>query len=139
MKRTIRNCAIAAALASLIGAGVARAEPVQVSLADYAFNFPAHGYEIIVVGKTGDFREKATNDYIYITDGGYTIWARTDRLGRSDRQKFLAFYNAECKRSAKCAIRATGEVELDDDLQMIFRIHAAKLAGGGSHLTVGTQ
>ena len=46
--------------------------------------------------RNGRFREKATNDFIYIRDGGYTIWARTDRLGRADRQKFLDFYNANC-------------------------------------------
>ena len=136
--RTFQKCAVAASLAGLIGAGTAHAEPVAVSLADYAFNFPAHGYEIIVTGETGDFREKATNDFIYIRDGGYTVWARTDRLGRADRQKFLAFYNANCQQRAKCAITATGEVELNDELKMIFRIHAAELAKDGNALAVGS-
>ena len=115
----------------------AAADPVPVSLADYAFNFPAHGYEIIVTGETGDFREKATNDFIYIRDGGYTIWARTDRLGRADRQKFLEFYNANCERMEKCIIKATGEIELNDELKMIFRIHEAELVKDGNTLAVG--
>ena len=134
----MKRVACALAMVGACYAIPAVAEPVEVSLPDYAFNFPAHGYEIIVTGETGDFREKATNDFIYIRDGGYTIWARTDRLGRADRQKFLEFYNANCERAAKCTIKATGEIELNDEMKMIFRIYAAELNQDGNALAVGT-
>ena len=74
----------------------AAADPVPVSLADYAFNFPAHGYEIVVTGETGDIREKATNDFIYIR-GRWLHYLGTDRPARPRRQ-------AEVPRLLQCQL-----------------------------------
>ena len=40
----------------------AAAETPQVSLADYAFDFPTYGYEITVSGKTRNPNDKLTAD-----------------------------------------------------------------------------
>ena len=127
-----------ATVTSILGVGAAWAEPTPVSLSDYAFNFPAHGYEIVIEGKTGDFREKSGNDYIYVRDGGYVIWTRIDQLGRADRQAFVEFYNTHCERMEPCSITAVGEVELNDEMKMIFRIQKAELSRAGNTLTAGT-
>ena len=37
----------------------------------------------------------------------------------------------------KCIIKATGEIELNDELKMIFRIHEAELVKDGNTLAVG--
>ena len=113
----------------------AASEPVQVSLADYAFDFPKHGHEITVVGKTRNFRDKLTaDDYITINDDGYKLKTLIDRMGRKDRQQFIGFFNTHCIvgfRDKGCAITASGDIELDEAMRMIFRISTAKISKGG--------
>lgn len=132
--------AIIAALAfvGMVGISAVRAEPVTVSLGDYAFNFAEHGYEITVEGTTGFHgQKKTTDDFIWIYDDGYSLWSRIDRLSRSDRQSFLDFYNAHCEWRTKCTVSAAGEVELDSDLKMIFLIRWAELSKDGKTLRTG--
>ena len=112
---------------------------MSVSLAEYAFNFPEHGYEIVINGETGDFRAKASDDFIYVRDGGYTVWTRIARLSRTDRQRFLDFYNTHCKHMEPCAITAIGEIELDSKLKMVFHIQQANLSRDGRTLSTGAE
>lgn len=138
----MRATIVAPVLVGLVSIGMARAEPVQVSLLNYAFDFPAYGYEITVTGKTRRTTEPiAAGDRIRIREGGYTLRSFINRLGRSDRRDFVVFYNEHCfirPGGVSCEITATGEVELDDDLQMVLRIQKATLSKGGNSLTVGT-
>lgn len=107
--------------------------PVSVKLSDYAFDFPKYGYEITVEGETQNLVEKLTaDDYITIDDDGYKLKTLIDRMGRRDRQKFLSFFNENCIGFlAKCAITASGEIELDENMKMIFRMNTAKIGKGG--------
>ena len=134
--KAIRNSAIAAALVSMIGAGAAHAEPVRVSLADYAFDFPAYGYEITVVGETSNFHDTLTaDDYITIKADGYQLKTLIDRMSRKDRQQFLSFFNGHCIvgfAQDGCLISASGDIELDENMRMIFRISTAQIVKGGS-------
>lgn len=136
----MRATIAALALVGMIGAvSPTQAEPVAVSLLTYAFEFSAYGYEITVTGKTRRTTEPiAAGDRI--RRGGYKLRAFINRLGRSDRREFVTFYNEHCfirPGGLSCEITATGEVELDDDLQMVLRIQQATLSKGGNSLTVG--
>ena len=107
MKRTIPL------LAMLALAGPAAAEAPQVSLADYAFDFPTYGYESTMSGETRNLRDKLTaDDHITIDDNGYKMRTLIDRMGRKDRQGFIQFFNANCigfGADANCPITASGE------------------------------
>ena len=134
----MRQVIAAVALACLIGAGTARAEPVSVSLADYAFDFPTVGYEITVTGETRNIHDKLTaDDYITINDGGLKLKTLIDRMGRRDRRQFIAFFNAHCivGFDTGCAIMASGDIELNEDMRMIFRVSTATISIGGSKWT----
>ena len=131
MRQTIRVLA----LLSVGFAVTANAETAKVSLANYAFDFPAYGFEITFSGTTQNFTDKLTaDDYITIDDDGYKMRTLIDRMGRKDRQAFIRFFNASCigfVPSAACLITATGEVELNDDMRMIFRMSTATISQGG--------
>ena len=108
--------------------------PVPVKLSEYAFDFPKYGYEVTVEGETRNLREKLTaDDYIVIDDDGYKMKTLIDRMGRKDRQRFIAFFNEHCIGFATkpCAITASGEIELNEDMKMIFRMSAVKISKGG--------
>ena len=124
--------AILAAAAYVIPAA---AEPVPVSLADYAFDFPTYGYEITVVGVTSNFTDRLTaDDHITIDDEGYTLKTLIDRMGRKDRQQFISFFNDHCVVgfSAKgCSITASGDIELDGNMRMIFRMSTVEISKDG--------
>lgn len=141
--RTFRSCAIVAALAGLIGASAADAEPVHVSLPDYALDFPSYGFEITVMGTTRLSVEPLSADgRIRIREGGHKLRAFIDRMERDDRKAFVAFYNVHCFISLGergCDITASGEVELDDDMRMLLRIHRAELRKGANRLIVGSH
>ena len=108
----------------------AASEPVHVSLADYVFDFPTYGYEITVGGKTRNFSDKLTaDDYITIDDNGYRLKTLIDRMSRKDRQKFISFFNDHCIGfDANCPITASGDIELDENMRMIFRISTVKIS-----------
>ena len=110
----------------------AASEPIQVSLADYAFDFATYGYEIAVTGETGNFSDKLTaDDYITINDNGYTLKTLIDRMSRKDRQQFIAFFNNHCIGfPAVCPIAASGDVELDERMRMIFRMATVTIRKG---------
>ena len=114
----------------------AASEPAQVRLEDYAFDFPTYGYEITVTGETRNFTDTLTaNDYITIDDGGYTLKSLIDRMERKDRQQFISFFNEHCVTGFMgdpCAITASGDIELDEDMRMIFRISAAIISKGSN-------
>ena len=133
----MRTITATAVLIGLVGSGVAQAKPVAVSLQDYAFNFPAHGYEIVVNGRTGNPHYIAVEDMVLVKDGSYTVTARIDRLSRSDRQQFMTFYAEHCKFTKPCEIRMGGEVELDKELRMKLFIQGAELSRNGSSVTIG--
>lgn len=83
-----------AVLASMISASQAASGAKTVKLSDYAFDFPTYGYEITVSGTTQDFSDKLTaDDYLNISDDGYTIKTLIDRMARKDRQQFITFFN----------------------------------------------
>ena len=111
-------------------------EPVSVKLADYAFDFPVYGYEITVIGTTKNFTDKLTaDDHITINDEGYTLKTLIDRMNRKDRQGFISFFNDHCIvgfSSKGCVITASGDIELDQNMRMIFRMSAAKISKDGS-------
>ena len=117
----------------------AASETPRVSLADYAFDFPTYGYEITVMGETKNFTDKLTaDDHISIKDDGYTVKTLIDRMGRKDRQKFIRFFNEHCIvgfSTAGCAITATGDIELDENMRMIFRMSTATISMGGNAWT----
>ena len=110
-------------------------EPVLVSLANYAFDFPTYGYEITVVGVTRNFIDRLTaDDHITIDDEGYTLKTLIDRMGRKDRQQFISFFNDHCVVgfSAKgCSITASGDIELDENMRMIFRMSTVEISKDG--------
>ena len=114
-------------------------ETAQVRLADYAFDFPTYGFEIRFSGTTQNLTGKLTaDDHITITDDGYKMRTLIDRMGRKNRQAFIRFFNAGCigfGPSAACSITAAGEVELDDDMRMIFRMGTATISKGGNEWT----
>ncbi|MCY4328034.1 MAG: hypothetical protein OXC53_10670 [Rhodobacteraceae bacterium] len=78
----------------MISASQAASGAKTVKLSDYAFDFPTYGYEITVSGTTQDFSDKLTaDDYLNISDDGYTIKTLIDRMARKDRQQFITFFN----------------------------------------------
>ena len=124
--------AVVCATAVFIIGDVALASPVKLS--DYAFNFPKYGHEITVEGKTRNLMEKLTADqYITIDDDGYKIKTLIDRMSRKDRQQFISFFNKHCIGFAgkPCVITASGEIELDKDMRMIFRMNTVKISKSG--------
>lgn len=126
MNRTIAILSLAAT----IPGSQALSETSTVKLSDYAFDFPAYGYEIAVSGTTQNFSDKlGADDYINIRDDGYTIKTLIDRMARKDRQQFITFFNENCIGflEAECSITATGDVELDEDMKMIFRMDTATI------------
>ena len=135
MKKTILALMTLAAL----HAAPVTAEPVAVTLPDYAFDFPTYGYVITVTGTVQNLNDKLTaDDYTTITDEGYKLKTLIDRMGRGDRQEFIKFFNANCigfMPTDACPITASGEVELDDDMQMIFRMSTATIGKGGNEWT----
>ena len=113
----------------------AASQPVQVRLSDYAFEFPQYGYEISVTGETANFSDKLTaDDYIIIRDDGYSLKTLIDRMGRKDRQQFITFFNEHCSRRLRerCAITASGDIELDEEMRMIFRVVTTQISNGGN-------
>ena len=132
MKKTILALTTLAALHAVPAAS----EPVAVTLADYAFDFPTYGYEITVTGKTRNLNDKLTaDDHTTIDDGGYKIKTLIDRMGRQDRQEFMRFFNANCigfGADAACPITASGEIELSKAMQMIFRVSTATISKDGN-------
>ena len=115
------------------------AESVEVALADYAFDFPTYGYEITVTGTTQNYADKLTaDDYIRIHDNGYTLKTLIDRMGRKDRQQFIKFFNDHCigfTPADQCPITASGDIELDENMQMIFRMSTTTIRKGGNEWT----
>ena len=113
----------------------AAADPVPVSLADYAFDFPTVGYEITVTGETRNIHDKLTaDDYITINDGGLKLKTLIDRMGRGDRRQFIAFFNDHCivGFDTGCTITASGDIELNEDMRMIFRVSTATIGKDGN-------
>ena len=117
----------------------AASQPVHVKMADYAFDFAAYGHEITVEGETRNYHDKLTaDDYITIVDDGYTMKTLIDRMGRRDRQQFIAFFNDHCVVgfiTSGCTITASGEIELDENMRMIFRVINAKISMDGQEWT----
>ena len=111
-------------------------ESVEVTLADYAFDFATIGYEITVSGETGNIQDALTaDDYISIEADGYTLKTLIDRMNRKDRQQFIRFFNKHCIVGfvgPGCAITASGDIELDENMKMIFRMSTAKIAMGAA-------
>ena len=135
-KRTLRLTAAVLAFACV----PAIAETPQVTLPDYALDFPAYGYDITVSGTTRNLSDKLTADsYITIIDEGYKLRTVIDRMSRKDRRGFSTFFNEHCIGFAHegCDITATGEVELDDDMRMIFRIREASIRFNANEWTNG--
>ena len=117
----------------------AASEPAQVRLEDYAFDFPKFGHEITVAGETRNYQDKLTaDDYITINDAGYKLKTLIDRMGRKDRRQFISFFNDHCITGITgkpCSITASGDIELDEDMKMIFRISTTKIAKAGNEWT----
>ena len=142
MEYYIRSITLITLLVTTLGLSAplvnAQSEMQLVSLADYAFDFPSYGYEIKVSGETKNYRDKLTaDDYITITDNGYRIKTLIDRMKRRDRQEFIGFFNEHCVvgfRNAGCAILASGDIELDEEMKMIFRISTCNNQHGFRHL-----
>ncbi len=56
-------------------------------------------------------------------------------MGRRHRQQFITFFNENCITGfagKPCAIIASGDIELDEDMKMIFRLSTAKIGKGGN-------
>ena len=135
MTRTLIATAL---LASTVYATAAASEPVRINLSDYAFDFPKYGYEIIVFGGTQNFHDKLTaDDYITIEDDGYRLKTLIDRMNRRDRQGFITFFNNHCIGFTRepCSIMASGDIELDENMRMIFRVSTAKISKAGNEWT----
>lgn len=134
MRRTMMAAAVLATMAYALPAA---SEATKVKLADYAFDFPKYGYEIEVQGVTANFADKLTaDDYITIRDDGYSLKTLIDRMGRKDRQQFIAFFNAHCIGfTAKCPITASGDMELDEKMRMIFRMSVVTIRKDGQQWT----
>ena len=130
MKSPIRILVMSVA----VYAASAASEPVPVSLADYAFDFPTSGFEIQVTGTTKNYTDTLTaDDFINIVDNGYTLKTLIDRMNRKDRQQFISFFNAHCILGfgpGGCAIMAAGDIELDEKMRMIFRMSTVTISIG---------
>ena len=115
-------------------ATAAASEPPHVRLSDYAFDFPTYGYELTVIGRTSNFADRLTaDDYITIEDSGYSIRTLIDRMSRKDRQGFIRFFNTNCigfMPTDTCPIKASGDVELDENMRMIFRLTICSIRKG---------
>ena len=135
----MKSTRVLAAAAATLWASISASASEPVKLADYAFDFPTYGYEITVAGKTRNFMDKLTaDDHIILNDNGYDLKTLIDRMGRKDRQQFIAFFNKHCVvgfGGKKCSIAAAGDIELDKKMCMIFRIRTAKISMGGSEWT----
>ena len=122
-------------------AGSAVGQPVRVSLEDYAFDFPKYGYEITVAGITSNYTDKLmADDYITIDDEGYKLKTLIDRMGRKDRQQFISFFNDHCITGftgSSCTIVASGDIELDENMKMIFRMSSVTISRDGNEWTNG--
>lgn len=133
----MRRMMTAAVLFAVAGALPAASEPVRVKLSDYAFDFPTYGYEIEVHGVTANFVDKLTaDDHITIRDDGYSLKTLIDRMARRDRQQFITFFNGHCIGfTASCTITASGDIELDEDMRMIFRMSRGTIRKDGNEWT----
>lgn len=135
MKKTILALTTLAALY----AAPAASEPPKVTLADYAFDFPTIGHEITVTGTAQNMMDKLTaDDHITITDDGYSLRTLIDRMARKDRRGFIQFYNKHCigfGPNAACPITASGDVELDENMRMIYRMSTATISKDGNEWT----
>ena len=135
MKKTILALTAIAALHAAPGA----AEPVPVTLPDYAFDFPTVGHEITVTGTAQNLADKLTaDDHITITDDGYSLRTLIDRMPRKDRRGFIQFYNQHCigfMPTNACPITASGDIELDENMRMIFRMSTATISKDGNDWT----
>ena len=91
-----------------------------------------------MAGLTRNFRDKLTaDDYITINDDGYKLKTLIDRMARRDRRQFISFFNKHCitgfgSRRQACAITASGDIELDENMRMIFRMSTATIAKDGN-------
>ncbi len=58
-------------------------------------------------------------------------------MNRRDRQNFITFFNSNCIGFTResCSIIASGDVELDEEMRMIFRISTARLKKDGNEWT----
>ena len=129
----MKQLLLAAFFVALAGR-LALAEPVRVSLADYAFDFTTIGYEIEITGTTANLMESlSSGGHISISDDDYSIKAVVDGLGRRGRKEFIDFFNAHCIGfTARCPITASGEIELGGSMQMVLRINEATIEAGGN-------
>ena len=111
----------------------AASEPTRVRLPDYAFDFPTHGYEITVAGRAhAPYGALTAEGYLDVHDGGYRMKTVIDRMSRQDRQQFIGFFNANCVGSpyGRCKITASGDIELNKEMQMVFRPTTAAVSLG---------
>lgn len=56
-------------------------------------------------------------------------------MGRKDRQEFIRFFNANFtgySANYACPIAASGEIELSEKMQMIFRVSTGTISKGGN-------
>ena len=111
-------------LIGLFFVNITKAEPVDTTLKDYAFDFASIGHEIRFIGTTSYFMDElSANDYFNVRAEGYTIEARADKLSRTGRRKFIGYFNENCKTTfsgGECIIILSGEVELDENFKMII-------------------
>lgn len=98
------------------------ADPKPISLENYTFDFATIGYEIQVSGSISNGSEPLEgSDYTWLRSDGYKIKVRISPLSRKGKRDLTNYFNANCVGwSARCPATISGEVQLDEEMQVNF-------------------
>lgn len=128
MKTVIIAAFLALAAAPAIAEG-----PVATTLEAYSFDFATIGYEIEVQGTVRNLSEPLEgSDYTWLTSKGYKMKVRISPLARRAKQSLTAAFNENCVgfgSEYQCPARISGEVQLNEDMQVELYARAFELMG----------
>lgn len=101
-----------------------KAELVQTTLEDYAYDFASIGHEISFFATSAYFIPMSADDYFNASYGGYTLEVRINALSRKAKKDFVPYYNKNCETTFSgddCKIFLEGEIELNSSMKMILK------------------
>ena len=109
---------------SIISISTISSKTVSTTLKDYAYDFSTIGYEISFPAQSSSYSILSAGDYFRAKYDGYSMKVRIETLSRNSKRDFVTYYNENCKsdysKDEICPMIVEGEVELDDDMQMVL-------------------
>ncbi len=128
----MKNFLSALAIAFTFTATASVADPSKItSLEDYTFDFATLGYEVVFSGIIYNYSETLENgDYVWLRDGGYNVKVSFDALSRKSKHDLTNVFNENCVGyDEECAVTVSGEVQLDEDMQVLVIAREVTLEG----------